>query len=110
MERVRVALISTGTWGNIRAQASTEHPRAALTAVCDLSEEQGAEVASPSGVSQVYTAYRKMLKDAEIDAVAIVTPDFAHPEVIEEPARRAKQWSRNRWPLRAKAWRASRRQ
>jgi predicted dehydrogenase len=86
MEKVKVGLIGTGTWGNIHAQTYTEYPRAALAAVCDLNEERARKTAAQYGVSQVYTDYRKMLKDGGIDAVAIVTPDFAHREIIEEAA------------------------
>lgn len=90
MEKVRVGLIGTGTWGTIHAQTYTEYPRAALAAVCDLNEERARKVAAPRGVSQIYTDYRKMLKDGGIDAVAIVTPDFAHREIIEKAARAGK--------------------
>lgn len=90
MEKVRVALIGTGTWGNIHAQTYTEYPRAALAAVCDLNQERAHKTAAQYGVSRVYTDYRKMLKEDGIDAVAIVTPDFAHREIIEEAARAGK--------------------
>jgi predicted dehydrogenase len=90
MEKVRVGLIGTGTWGNIHAQTYTEYSRAALAAVCDQSEERARKAAAQYGVSDVYTDYRKMLKDGGIDAVAIVTPDFAHREIIEEAARAGK--------------------
>jgi predicted dehydrogenase len=90
LERVRVGLIGTGTWGNIHAQTYTEYPRAALAAVCDLSAERARKAAAQYGVSQIYTDYREMLKDGGIDAVAIVTPDFAHREIIEEAARAGK--------------------
>jgi len=58
--------------------------------VCDLSGERARKAAAQYGVSQVYTDYREMLKDGGIDAVAIVTPDFAHREIIEEAARAGK--------------------
>ena len=90
MEKVRVGLIGIGTWGNIHAETYTEYPRAALAAVCDLNEDRARKAAAQYGVSQVYTDYRKMLREAGIDAVAIVTPDFAHREVIEEAARAGK--------------------
>jgi predicted dehydrogenase len=90
LEKVRVGLIGTGTWGNIHAQTYTEYPRAALAAVCDLREERARKVAAQYGVSQVYTDYRAMLRNERIDAVAVVTPDFAHREIIEEAARAGK--------------------
>jgi predicted dehydrogenase len=90
MERVRVGLIGTGTWGKVHADTYTAHPRASLAAVCDLNEDRARKTATQYGVKQVYTDYRKMLSEDGIDAVAVVTPDFAHREVIVEAARAGK--------------------
>jgi predicted dehydrogenase len=90
METVRFGLIGLGTWGKIHAETYTAYPRARLAAVCDLDEDRARQAAIRYGVKHVYTDYRKMLREAEIDAVAVVTPDFAHREVIEEAARAGK--------------------
>jgi predicted dehydrogenase len=90
MERVRFGLIGVGTWGKVHADTYTAYPRACLAAVCDLNEERARQAATHYGVKEIYTDYRKMLDEAEIDAVAVVTPDFAHREVIEEAARAGK--------------------
>jgi predicted dehydrogenase len=90
MERVRFGLIGTGTWGKVHAETYTAYPRACLAAVCDLNEDRARQTATQYSVKHVYTDYRKMLGEAEIDAVAVVTPDFAHREVIVEAARAGK--------------------
>jgi predicted dehydrogenase len=90
MERVRFGLVGLGTWGKVHADTYSAHPRACLAAVCDLDEERGRKAAAHYGVTHIYTDYRKMLSDNEIDAVAVVTPDFAHREVIVEAARAGK--------------------
>ena len=90
MERVRLGLIGTGTWGKVHAETYASYPRASLVAVCDLNEERARHMASRYGVPHTYTDYRKMLAEAEIDAVAVVTPDFAHREIIVDAARAGK--------------------
>jgi len=87
VERVSVGLIGTGTWGNIHAQTYTEYHRATLAAVCDPNEERARKMAGQYGVEHVYTDYRSMLGNPEIQAIPVVTPDFAHREIIEEAAR-----------------------
>jgi predicted dehydrogenase len=90
MDRVKFGLIGTGTWGHVHAEAYAAHHRAILSAVCDLEEDRARKMATQYAVSQVYTDYRKMLNDGGIDAVAVVTPDFAHREIIVEAARAGK--------------------
>jgi predicted dehydrogenase len=90
METVKFGLIGLGTWGTVHADTYSTYPRACLAAVCDLNEDRARQVATRYGVKQVYTDYRKMLREADIDAVAVVTPDFAHREVIEATAQAGK--------------------
>jgi predicted dehydrogenase len=81
MERVRFGLVGLGTWGKIHADTYSAHPRSCLAAVCDLDEERRRKAAAHYGVTHIYTDYGKMLSDNEIDAVAVVTPDFAHRNI-----------------------------
>jgi predicted dehydrogenase len=90
VEKVRLGLIGTGTWGKVHAETYTSYPRASLVAVCDLNEERARHIASRYDVTHVYADYRKMLAEANIDAVAVVTPDFAHREIIIDAARAGK--------------------
>jgi predicted dehydrogenase len=90
VERVKLGLIGTGTWGKVHAETYTSYPRACLAAVCDLDEERARHLTSRYGVSHTYTDYRQMLAEADIDAVAVVTPDFAHREIIVDAARAGK--------------------
>ena len=90
MKRVRVGLIGTGTWGKVHADTYVAYHRATLDAVCDLDQDRARKIATEYGVSHVYTGYRKMLDYSGIDAVAVVTPDFAHREIIVAAARAGK--------------------
>ena len=51
-----------------------------LVAVCGLSQERAARVAEQYGAQTWYTDYGKMLREADIDAVANLSPIQAHFE------------------------------
>jgi predicted dehydrogenase len=90
MEKVRFGLIGTGTWGNVHAETYSTYHRASLAAVCDLDESRARNAADRWGARKVYTDYGKMLRDPDVDAVAVATPDFAHREPIVAAARAGK--------------------
>lgn len=53
------------------------NPHSAVVAVCDINAQRAAEVGAKYG-AEVYTDYRKMLKQATIDAVVIASPNYLH--------------------------------
>lgn len=80
MDKVRMALIGAGTWGANHARIYKAHPFAEVVAICDMNREKAEKVAREEGIEKVYTDYNQMLAEVDCDAVAIVTPDFAHVE------------------------------
>lgn len=81
MEKIRMALVGAGTWGANHARIYKAHPFADVVAICDMNLEKAQKVAAEEGIEQVYSDYNKMFAECECDAVAIVTPDFAHVDV-----------------------------
>lgn len=84
MDKIKMAVVGAGgVWGQTHISIYKEHPLAEVTAICDLNKEQALAAAARLGVptEHVYTDYNVMLKEAGIDAVAIVTPDFAHTDI-----------------------------
>lgn len=79
---IKMGIIGAGLWGNVHGEIYSTHPSSVLTAVCDLNREQADAVSRKYGNPDVYTDYREMLRKADIDAVAVVTPDFAHAAPI----------------------------
>jgi len=75
------AVIGTGLWGSLHARVYAESEKARLVAVCDLDRSRAEEAARGSGAA-VYTDHREMLERESIDAISIVTPDFAHVEPV----------------------------
>lgn len=78
MDQLKIAIIGAGTWGENHARIYNEHPFAEVVAICDLNLEKAQKTAARTNIPNVYNDYNEMLKNCDIDAVAIVTPDFAH--------------------------------
>lgn len=74
------AVIGSGLWGSLHARVYAESPRGRLAAVCDLDQARASELGSRFG-AEAYTDLGKMLARDDVDAVSIVTPDFAHVEI-----------------------------
>lgn len=80
-KQIKMAIVGAGTWGETHASIYREHLFADPVAICDMNEERARQAAEKYGIKKVYTDYHDLAKDAEVDAVAIVTPDFAHADI-----------------------------
>ncbi len=89
MSKLKVALIGAGTWGMAHAKIYSTHLLSEFVAVSDISEERAKKIGEEFNV-EYFTDYEKMLDCVECDAVAIVTPDFAHAKPIVAGAKRNK--------------------
>lgn len=90
LDKVRVAVIGAGMWGETHAYLYHEHPSADLVAICDVDLERAERVAGRFGIGGVYTSHEQMLNEVPLDAVAVVTPDFAHVELAVDCANAGK--------------------
>jgi len=79
-DKIGFGVIGTGRWGEAHAKIFASHPYSKLIAVADLNREKAKEVAIRYKAKSYFTDYQSMLKDEEIEAVGIATPDFAHKE------------------------------
>jgi len=87
---VKMGLIGAGTMGAYYALAFRQCKASRLVAVCDLDQKKAKALArkfgesASCGASAAYGApaaygdYEKMLRNEELDAVTVATPDFAH--------------------------------
>ena len=81
MDKVKMAVIGAGVWGETHTSIYNEHFFAKTVAICDLNIRRAKEVADKYGIPEVYSDYNEMLNKSSCDAVAIVTPDFLHAEI-----------------------------
>ncbi|UCH34357.1 MAG: Gfo/Idh/MocA family oxidoreductase [Armatimonadota bacterium] len=75
---VRVGIIGMGI-GRPNAQAIAKNPRGRVVALCDLVEDRMQDFAKelPEPV-KMFTDYKKMCRDKEVDAVFVGTPNQMH--------------------------------
>lgn len=85
MDKVKVGIVGLGRLGKQHAEnIAFRVPKAELTAVCSIIEEEIAEVQKNWGIKYGYTDYDEMLKNKELDAIFISSPSGFHCEQIEK--------------------------
>jgi UDP-N-acetylglucosamine 3-dehydrogenase len=79
MDRLRVAVVGLGRFGDIHARLWAQIPQAELVAVCSRSEERAREVAAAYGATRWYTDIQNLVQATDIDAIDICSnlPDHA---------------------------------
>ncbi len=94
MSKIKMGIVGAGTWGETHAFIYNDHPNAEFAAICDLNGERARALAAKFNLPEtaVFTDHREMLEKADIDAVAIVTPDFAHTRVAVDCANAGKHF------------------
>jgi predicted dehydrogenase len=61
-----------------------EHPNCKVTAVCELRDDRMKTLMETYGCDKTYKAYSEMLKDENVDAVAVFTPAPVHAKMSVE--------------------------
>lgn len=82
MERVRLGVVGAGNIADMNVAGYLEDPLCDVVAVCDLDEGSAKAAADRWGVPKIYTDLHRMLEDADIDAVEILTPTHLHYEHV----------------------------
>lgn len=73
MDKVKIAVIGIGWFGEIHCDAISAIPSFELAALCTRTESRLADMGKKYGVSALYTNYHELLADPDIDAVSVVT-------------------------------------
>lgn len=81
MDMIKIGVIGTGSISGMHLSAYQNNPQTTIYAVCDLNEERARAVATEYNVKNVYTDYRELLANSEIDAVSICTWNNSHAEI-----------------------------
>lgn len=76
------AIIGCGRIAPIHAQALRQTPNTRLVACADTDKSKAEAFAMQYGIT-AYTDFKKMIKDAQVDAVHICTPHHLHVEMAE---------------------------
>jgi predicted dehydrogenase len=81
MNKIGFGVISASGMAQSHMLAIRDNPNTELRAVCDIDEEKAQNAAVRFNVDKVYKNYKDLLKQSNIDAVVIVTPDQLHSEM-----------------------------
>lgn len=81
MKTVGMGLVGAGGWGAMHARTYATTPGAKLVAVADEDFSRARSLAERHG-ARAYASWHNLVADAEVDAMAVVTPDFAHEEIL----------------------------
>lgn len=84
---IRMGIVGAGTWGETHARIYQAHPASTVVAVCDRDPGKAKAMADRLNVPDWYDDYERMFTHGGLDAVAIVTPDFAHADIAVAAAR-----------------------
>jgi predicted dehydrogenase len=83
---IRFGLIGCGRIAPRHVLAINSCKNAKLIAVCDNVKSKAVDFSKKYGVEKVYSDYKKMLRDADIDAVTICTPSGLHAQMTIDAA------------------------
>lgn len=78
--KVKFGVIGVGTMGSCHARDICGLSNSQLVAVCDIIPERAQQYAEMLGV-KAFTDYREMLDHADVQAVVIATPHYAHTPI-----------------------------
>lgn len=88
--KLKMAIVGTGIWGENHANIYQAHPFAEVVAICDMDYDKAKAMGDKLGIDKVYSDYSEMFRSSDCDAVAIVTPDFAHADIAVAAANHKK--------------------
>lgn len=83
MRKVKIGVIGIGTMGELHVNVFSDLTNSEVKAVVDFDIEKAKNVCTKMGIDvSIYKDYNDMLKDSNIDAVAIAVPDSMHKDPV----------------------------
>ena len=84
MEKIKVGVIGTGFIGPAHVEALRRLNMIDVIALADIDDEVAQSKAAMLGVEQAYGDYKELLKNADIQAVHICTPNYLHYDMVKK--------------------------
>lgn len=78
MKRIKTAIIGTGFMGKVHAENVRRLGNVEIAAVADFNDDAARKGGQAMGVERTTGDYQTLLKDPEIDAVHVLTPNALH--------------------------------
>ena len=78
-DRVRVGIVGASWYPDLMHLPSLRnHPHAELRSICSRTGNSAAELAKKYGIPRVFTDYRTMIEQGDLDALIVAAPDELH--------------------------------
>jgi len=91
MDKIKVAVIGCGTIANsAHIPAYMKNPQAEIKYFCDIDLQKAEKAVAHYGCGTAIADYRELLKDPEIEAVSICTPNLGHASIAIDCLRAGK--------------------
>ena len=80
MDKIRIGMIGIGGMGGHHFGCLIRNPRMEVVATCDIIRERAENAAKQIGLADehVYTDFKEMIDNEELDAIDIATPNYWH--------------------------------
>lgn len=79
MQPLRVGVVGTSWWADwMHLPSLKSHPHAQISAICGRDRARADAMASKYGIRQVFTDYREMIEQADLQALIVSVPDDLH--------------------------------
>ena len=87
---LKIGIIGAGNISIYHIASYEKNSDCEVTAICDVNKDLAQDRAAEYGIATVYTDYKALLQDKNIDAVSIVTPTFTHKDIVIDALRSGK--------------------
>ncbi|WP_437180062.1 Gfo/Idh/MocA family protein [Paenibacillus andongensis] len=81
INKLKIGVIGAGSISDMHFESYVKQADAELVAVCDLNRQRAEDKAAKYNVELIYTDYRELLANPEVDAVSICTWNNTHAEI-----------------------------
>ena len=93
MNPIRVAIVGCGRISDLHQMGYRGREDARIVAVCDVNKGHAKKKAKEWGVEKVYTDYKQVLEDKDVDVVELLTPHHLHCPMTIQAAEAGKHIS-----------------
>ncbi len=93
MSPLRVAIVGCGRISDLHQMGYRGRADASIVAVCDTNPSSARKKAKEWGVDKVYTDYKQVLEDKQVDLVELLTPHHLHCSMTVQAAQAGKHIS-----------------
>ncbi|MFD0695203.1 Gfo/Idh/MocA family protein [Paenibacillus sp. GCM10027628] len=81
VKKTKIGIIGLGSISDLHLQGYQKVEEAELFAICDMNRTRAEDKAKQYGIPHVYTDYRELLANPELEAVSICTWNNTHAEI-----------------------------